>query len=650
MGAVAAASLAITGALVPMGAVAEENDGSLEALVSATFQANEDVQVVGQNANGQIVVLTTDPSQPIEGPLAGADVITQTLDAPLVGYSQDDVVGGAGYFISAPGASSGGLCSVGFSGWTPQGDPAVITAGHCTDDGAATDAIRTLPSGDTAGGGAANGDDLAPLSPLGVLGFSQYGGPGNSAGADGDIQSVDIAAIDVTNSDSNLLPEVSTWSSEAIAAEDLSLDTTLVTSTGTAQIGAIAKSGRTTGYTTGEVNIVNGWAQVSNPSDPSDVRFVYGFGAFLESDSGDSGGAMVQGETAVGVLSGGGFLDGRPFTWGADLNAGLALTDGYSVALHIDAPVLTTPPDGGSIGTGSTISGTGVAGTTLVVTPATGDEFEVAINDQGNWSFPAPDQLGDFEFSIKSVRGFDESASNSYALEILAAAPVFTSPANGDQIVGELTEITGTGAAGGVIELTGSVTDEVEVDADGNWSVAVDFGPGAYSVAATQTVAGEASGEASVDFTVVPAAPVITSPGQGEVFAHDAGPSSATGTGLAGASIAVTWEGAPLSETTVGENGEWVADFAPALETGEYTLEVTQTAGGQTSAVATVSFVVDAAPVVEPTPDPSNPGDDLANTGGTGASPLLAGGAALALLVGAGLLAASRFRRANSLS
>lgn len=643
MGAAAAMSLAVVGVLVPVGAMADTDEGdSFDTLAMATVEENDDVQAVGKNASGQTVVFTTDADAQIRGPLAHTDVITRTLDEPLTAYAVGNVVGGGGYL--ADDGSAGVVCSIGFTGWSPDGEPAVITAGHCTGDGDFTAAQRTLPTGDPAGGGADDNTDVEAVDALGGFGFWQFGGPGDDPGEVEDPNSVDIAVIDVENDDLTLLPEVTDWSTAE--DDDLSLSTSLVTSTGPVQGGAVAKSGRTTGHTTGEVDIVDGWMQIGDPDNPEDLRWVHGFGAFLEADSGDSGGAMVQGETAVGILSGGGIVDGQPFVWGAHLEASLELTDGYTVALHIDAPGLTSPDDGDTVGAGGTISGTGVAGTTLVVTPEDGEEFETEIDSDGNWSFPAPEDLGEFEFAIHSYQGFDESVQNTYTLEVIPAAPAFTSPENGEEFVTEITEITGTGDAGGTLELTGAVSAEVEIGADGTWSVEAELGPGAYSLTATQTVEGLESAEASVEFSVVPAAPEVTAPSDDATFGHDEAPTSASGTGTPGANINADLGGTTL-DGTVNEDGEWVLEFGEALEPGEYTLEVTQEVNGQTSATASVSFVVESAPAPspsdpEPTPDPEEPGKDLPATGLDGSYLPPAVASVLMLLAGAGLLLARR--------
>jgi hypothetical protein len=530
LSAAAVFSLIAAGAAAPLAAHADTSSADFDAQAIQTLEQNDSVQAVAKNAAGQTVVLTTDPSAPLEGPLASEDVLKRTVSVPLTAYAQDDVVGGAGYLAGMAGSSGGGLCSVGYSGWSSEGDPVVISAGHCTSDNSFDLSARTVPSGDPAGGGATDNSDVEVWDELGELLFSQYGGPGNTPGNAGDFDAIDISVIDVTNSDLNLLPEVTTWSADAVDAEDLSLSTIPVTSVGSAVAGPVAKSGRTTGYTEGEAVDLNGWALVSG-------RYVYGFGSFVESIEGDSGGSVIQGETAVGILSGGGEVDGQSYMWAADLQASLAQAGDYTVALHIDAPELVSPADEGTVGAGGAITGTAPAGTTLVVTPEGGDAFEVSVDDAGNWSFAAPDEVGSFAFSLYAKRGFDRSATGEFELTVLPAAPAFTSPGADSKTAGEVTSISGTGVAGATVQLTGDVETDVEVDDAGAWTVDTDLGPGAYEVTATQTVNGEKSGSATLSFSVVPTAPKIASPANGSSFTAAQAPASASGTGTPGEGV-----------------------------------------------------------------------------------------------------------------
>src|SRR5699024_1039400 len=121
----------------------------------------------------------------------------------------------------------GYVCSAGFSAWDPDGNPVLLTAGHCTGDGAYDTVGLSDPTADNAG----TGDDyedigLSPSYDLGVYGFSQFGGPGNTPGNPGDTDLTDIAVIENINPELTLKPEVTDWSTP----EDLSASTVKVRS------------------------------------------------------------------------------------------------------------------------------------------------------------------------------------------------------------------------------------------------------------------------------------------------------------------------------------------------------------------------------------------------------------------------------------
>lgn len=573
-----------------------------------------------------VVAGSTDAT--VEALQSNSSVTVKTIDAPFEAYADTDIVGGAGYgALTQPADGSIGLCSVGFSGWSSAGDPAIISAGHCTDDNERVNATLTLPTGDPAGGGASNNDDIAPTYPLGELAFSQFGGPGNTPGTSGNLDSVDISVYDVLNADLTTRAEVTDWTTAS--SEDLSESTIPVRAVGTATVGAsIAKSGRTTGFTEGEVLEVGGWANVSG-------RQVYGFMSQLDSIQGDSGGAMIQGNTAVGVLSGGTTSGGVNYTFGADLQAGLALAGGYTVALYLDAPVVTSVTDGGQLYTGSTISGTGPAGATLQVNQSfgnSGDSFEVAIDANGNWSFPAPTRLGEVSYSLTAVRGFDSSETTTLAVQVVLGAPAITSPFDGQAVETDIPVISGTGYPGATVTLTGDVTGEAVVADSGLWSLETGgLTYGSYSVSATQVVEGQPASPAAVStFQVVPVAPIITSPVGGTTYEPGSAPTQVTGTGIAGASVVVYVNGNSAGTVVVGENGTWAQPFSAALAAGDYEISAAQVINGVGGTVATVKIAV--AGAGGSTPAGNGPG--LANTGNP-AMPLVGGGA-LALLLAAG--------------
>ncbi|WP_382307867.1 hypothetical protein [Herbiconiux sp. UC225_62] len=607
---------------------------------------DDQVQAVAKDGDGNVVIYTTTPADQIDDASTRSllefksNVVVKVLSAPLEAYDANDVVGGAGYLArETPTSIEAGLCSVGFSGWTPTGDPAVISAGHCTNDNSYVVSDLTLPTGDPAGGGDPENGDVTITQALGQLGFSQYGGPGNTTGTAGDKSSVDISTIDIDidNPTLTLLPEVTDWTTAQ--SEDLSASTLPVRSVGTASVGAsVSKSGRTTGFTSGTVQSVDGWANVGG-------RQVYGFMTVMTSKPGDSGGSIIQGDTAVGLVSGGSEVDG--VVWGADLQAGLALTGGYTVALKLDAPVLTSPADGGDVYTGGAITGTGPAGATLVVDPSQGATFDVAIDGDGNWSFPAPGQAGALSYSVHAERGFDTSPTTAFSVNVVPAplkAPAITSPYDGQKVETSISALFGTGEPGATVTLSGSVEDTALVGSDGTWSVDVDLDYGSYSVSAVQNRSdASTSPSVTVAFSVVPVAPVITSPANGTTFDAGNGPTQVTGTGIDGATVTIWINGSIAGATTVAD-GTWAIPLTSALAAGTVTITAAQTIDGTTGTGSTSTITITAAAGGGGNSAPAgNSGAGLASTGAP-VAPLLGGGVLLLLAAGGLLMVARRTR------
>ncbi|WP_314649427.1 S1 family peptidase [uncultured Microbacterium sp.] len=641
-GTTAALLLSAAGALIPGAATAAEDpvaplSGPAFDTTAQQLLAADGVEAVATNAEGQVVVYATTPETALTGEAASfvndhSNVVVKQLSAPLSSLAATDVVGGAGYIALDPATPTvGSLCSIGFSAFNAQGDPAVISAGHCTEDGLRTDAYLSLPSNDDAAGGT----QPSIVAPLAELTYSQYGGPLNTPGTDNSLTSTDISTWDVINPALTTLPRITDWSTAA--QNDLSLQSTAVRAVGSAQVDApVTKSGRTTGVTAGEVDSVNAWADV-------DGRFVYGFFTTALSDEGDSGGAVFQGETAVGILSGGGtFTDGTPLMFAADLQNALAQTPGYTVALFLDAPVVTSAAQ---LGVGGTVTGTGPANTTLVVTPAGGTPFEVAIGAGGAWSFPAPAEVGETSYTAFARSGFSESAVTPFDVQVLPPAPAITSPANGARIVSEVTKIGGTGVAGATVTLSGDVTGDTTVEQDGTWSFPVNLGIDAYSVTAVQEVDGVDSATSTSAFAVIPTAPVVAAPLAGRTYSLAESPAAANGTGIEDASISVVRNGQAVGSTIVTD-GAW--NVALTAQAGDTVLEVVQTVNGQSNSTV-VSYAVAAAPVAGGGAGGAAPGagagsgDALAQTGGGDTTPFAALGLGM-LLVGAALVTARRLR------
>lgn len=630
------ATASLTGA-VGTAAFAEDSD-AVTPTSGAEFDATarallalDGVEAVTVDADGTVVLATTEDvgDLPVEAEQfveehRNVDVLV--LDAPFEALAATDVVGGAGYASFDPASLDGapetipvGLCSIGFSGFTPSGAPAVISAGHCAEDGLLSESVLSVPADDPAGGGS----EFDVLAPLGTLGFAQYGGPGNTTGSVGDTASTDVSAIDVTNPDLTLRPAVTDWSTVA----DLSQSSRPVTAVGRAQLGRpVVKSGRTTGLTSGTAQSA-GWAEVSG-------RYVYGVVTDVPSDSGDSGGAVLQGGTAVGIVSGGSTSEGQPVMFAADLETALARTGGYTVALDVAAPALTGPTSGATIVPGAIISGTAPAGTVLSVDSDREAPQTVAVAADGTWSFAAPTTRGAVSYTLVARSGYSASPAVTIAYDVVPAT-VVTSPGDGERVLTALQRIAGVGLPGETVELSGAVAATLVVADDGTWEHPVDLSYGRYSVTVAQ-VSGVPSAPLTSTFQVVPVAPAITGLDDGATFPEGAAPTTVSGTGLDGATVEVAVGDRAAVAVDVAAGG-WALALGDALGAGRHVIAATQTINGAVSDATAVGITVTATAVPAVT---ANDGP-LARTG-AGTVGLIAAIAAVLLLGGAAATYAAR--------
>ncbi|GAA1343939.1 LPXTG cell wall anchor domain-containing protein [Arthrobacter roseus] len=547
-----------------------------------------------------------------------ANVSVEKADGPAVA-SAEDVVNGQGYAHEI-GDGSTALCSIGWSGFNATGDPAVISAGHCTHDGAYDDVVLTDPEADQAGGTVGLGSDL------GTFGFSQFGGENNSPVTgydDGDSTNeignfgTDVSVIDDINPDLDLLPQVTDWRDVA----DLTSSGPKVTGVSTAVLGAeICKSGRT-GWKCGEVDEITLFlvAGIDYGNNANDVRGVKGFASYgALNEPGDSGGAVISGTAAVGITSAASF-DGT-VAYSADLKDALAHTDDYTVELAVNTPALGSPQDNGEIITGAAVTGTvsgELAPASSVVVTVDGTSTTVPVED-GKWSFNAPSTPGEFIVTVQGKNGFSTSATETYTLTAILAAPVISTPKDSSSMTSFIASISGSGNPGATVALTGDVTGETKVAKDGTWTYEPDeaLRYGQYTVKAIQSLDGASSTSASSSFKVVPAKPVITSPGNGQDFSYEeGGPAAIAGTGINGARVLVTINDEIKIEGDVVD-GAWRVDVPGTFDTGTHTIDATQTVSEMTSGTATTSVTVLPAPVPapEPTEPPTKPSPEPTNT------------------------------------
>jgi hypothetical protein len=354
-----------------------------------------------------------------------ANVVLET-GKPLA--PEEDFLGGQGYRIDG-----GVVCSAGFSAFSPTGEPMVLTAGHCADDGAARLAEVTLPAGDPAGGYLA---DMAVTGELGTFGFSQFGGPGNSRVADPENPGTpgnDIAVIESIRPDLDTLPAATTWQ------DGTAPGTGSVKIVGMAPpfVGqAVCRSGRTAGWSCGTVDEVGIYIVDGNSGDPADLRSFSGFlSTSVESSGGDSGGPWISGHYAVGTHSAGNPSGSTEnFAVAATLRDSMSVLAGVQLRLFLNRPVLAGVLPPGPIKAGQRVAGrlaaapaTDVpAGTQVRVTFPGSEPFDVDVDAQGNWAFAAPAPAG--EFSAQTTNGFSRSGLSTFSTAPDPAAPESPAP------------------------------------------------------------------------------------------------------------------------------------------------------------------------------------------------------------------------------
>lgn len=655
---------------------------SVDALLTdyiAKFGASK-LQAVMFTTDGRFVIRTGEPAKagpamarsaapapettPADFVSKYSNVDIETVDGPAAPYV--DVVNGQGYLALA--GLQGGSCSIGWNGFNPAGLPAIISAGHCTFDGTLTDALLTDPQSEPAG----DGTEVAPIAYLGKFGFSQFGGPDNTTatappGWDRDPNKAlnigtDVAVIDsIGGRNPNIIlpefvpepnPEIVQfpWVTNWDTPEDPKAAGSAVTGVSDAVLGAlVCKSGRTTGWTCGTVSEVGAFLVGGYDATlPEDVRAVRGFGsADLIAEEGDSGGAMIVGNVAVGMISAGPGEEAEETdttVYGVSLTDALSYTGGYSIQLALTPPTINTTAPVYRTGTITGTAPGSSAGATVDVSVGAGPVVNVPVAADGTWSAPAPSTSGTVKVSAVARNGFNASEPATASLEILKRtlpAPAIMTPANAGTVGAPVNAINGTGTAGATVAVeiadgndgTEDITGTALVGADGNWSVAVNPGlaVGNYTATAQQTQADWIdSPTATSTFVVVYAAPAIVSPANGAEFAFNAGPAEISGTNVDGAAVVVTVNGTSYNAVVTGT--AWTVALNAPLASGAYALTAVQSLNGVSSLVAESSFTVLAAPA--PAPVEMN----LANTGTSGTTVLLAVAGGLVLLGGAAFL------------
>ena len=358
----AAAALGLGSAFVASPALADgpqtldvQNEKQVQKALNSVGGVNA-YGVRGNELNIGVAKPESDGAQAFADKYENVNILEAAED--IKPHAKNDVVGGTGYLSDIPSAPGYvGACSTGIAGWDASGKQIILTAGHCAEDIDKESNVTTgkvvlkdteKPSSAPANGGE-RGYEPKGIGPLGDWGYTKFGSdvlevptPGEEPNwPEPKSDDIDFAVINVDESKYNVKNGIADWSKESADADDLSTSVSAIKDVGAHTEGTVEKSGRTTGLTEGDV-----FGEYNEQFDFQSVggRWVHGFAVLSEqtdpfSQPGDSGGGVFQGDTAVGVISGGGPYDGQQLGWVADLDYSLETAG-------IDFQV-TKPDDGG---------------------------------------------------------------------------------------------------------------------------------------------------------------------------------------------------------------------------------------------------------------------------------------------------------------
>jgi VCBS repeat-containing protein len=378
-----------------------------------------------------------------------------------------------------------------------------------------------------------------------------------------------------------------------------------------------------------------------------------------ENDGTTALGSAVVGADGTWTITTSTLADGEhTLKLGATNAAGNVIAPAEAISITVDntppdAPIVTAPTDP----TGTLISGTAEAGSTVIIKDAQGNILGSAVTDgtpgpgaTGNWTvtvFPAQTRGGALTATAQDPAGNQSGETGFTAVTSgLPQPPVINTVADDiGTIVGNLTNgastddtlptLTGSGAAVNAIVniyVDGVLFTTVEADNLGNWNYQFTqaLAQGTHTFAVSQTTTDFLTSGQSPQFTIVvdtaaPAIPAITSvtddvtPGTGLLNSDDATNDprpTITGTGEIGSTINVLSDGVSVGSVVVGPTGSWSLIPGADLPDGQHNLTVTSTDSAGNTTVSSAGFVVNvdttlpSAPVITavaddgPTPGP----------------------------------------------
>jgi hypothetical protein len=225
------------------------------------------------------------------------------------------------------------------------------------------------------------------------------------------------------------------------------------------------------------------------------------------------------------------------------------------------AGTVPAPVDKGTVATLTYVT---TDGTTGVVTG-------VPVNDDGTWQLATPADAADGPVTVVAADpAGNVSVPGHGELDVTPPAKPVIADANG-------TAVAGTAEPGTTVTVTWpdkTVTANVSVDDQGQWTVPTPDGMGSGEVAVVATdKAGNPSAEAEDELDTEIGAVTITEANGTAVAGQVAGPVDP------GTTVVITWPGGATSTVAVGPDGTWQAATPAGVGNGEVTVVATDPAG-----------------------------------------------------------------------
>ncbi|MFB2555553.1 cell wall-binding repeat-containing protein [Herbiconiux liangxiaofengii] len=407
-------------------------DAAADAVAVVDSLAASGVDVLGSRLDGTTLVVNV-PDASAVATVEAANAVAEIGDpAPLDLTGQDfefkrDLIGGQGYF--SQDSQYRYLCSTAFNGLDrSSGQKQVLTAGHCKVEGTQNDSrfteqVQSKP-GSAFSVGVTLGQPVAGSFALGS-GF-----------------------------DNGLIATDSAWTPRAAVGVWGGANNGPVTSGtpvtvrdyGDAIVGqSVCKSGRTTGWTCGTVEAVDIDLTVDG-NQKVNADIIDGMCAL----GGDSGGAVVSGANAMGLLSAGTYnscSDTGKFSavypmiggTGPDGPYGsvLSFEKNWDMIAEVSTPAVTSPTSGATLQWGSPMSGTlpfGSSRHTVVLTVDGTRTYTAPVAQDGSWAI-LPTDLADGAHSYSLRARFGQGAATSTSSAVTGSFTVAGHPSV-DRIAG----------------------------------------------------------------------------------------------------------------------------------------------------------------------------------------------------------------------